>query len=173
MLQADPKVLWQMALLGHGMQVRAGVGVGWMQFRVVTTPDSFYVMTGLVPVGASVGYCKHPGSPGTPGVGWYGDGDVDWTLPGPAPASKTVRFGQGDRVMVVLDCRQGPLVRLLVNGQPRLVHHLAPPEGGPIAVLCPAIALHGAEIGGDGGDVRVEVEAGAPLPDDWESAAPS
>ena len=59
----------------------------------------------------------------------------------PTPTSDTVRFGQGNRVMVVLDCRQGPLVRLLVNSRPRQVHHLAPPAGGPIAILYPAIAL--------------------------------
>ena len=91
-----------------------------------------------------------------------------WTLPRPAPAHNTVKFGQGDRVMVVLDCRQGPLVRLLVNSRPRQVHHLALPAGGPIAILCPAIAL----FGDWSGATSVRVEVGAPLPDGWD-AAPS
>ena len=166
-LQADPKGnCLQMAVLDTGMQVRAGAGVGWMQFRVVTTPDPGYVITGLVPAGASVADGQYPGRDAGTGVGWYGDGDVDWTLPGPAPAEYTVKFGQGDRVMVVLDCRQGPLVRLLVNSRPRQVHHLAPPAAGPIAILCPAIALAGDSTGA----ASVEVEAGAPLPDGWDAA---
>ena len=173
-LQADPNGwFWQMAVLGPGMQVRAGAGVGWMQFRVVTTVAGLFwsngVETGLVPAGASVADGQYPGryDAGTPGGGWGGKGRVHWTLPGPAPAEGTVKFGQGDRVMVVLDCRQGPLVRLLVNSRPRQVHHLAPPAGGPIAILCPAIAL----LGVDGyGAASVEVEAGAPLPDGWDAA---
>ena len=156
-----------MVLLGPGMQVRAGAGVGWMQFRVVTTSGVSGVTTGLVPAGASVADHQYPGcEAGTPGGAWGGSGYVAWTLPGPAPASSTVRFGQGDRVMVVLDCRQGPLVRLLVNSRPRQVHTLAPPAGGPIAILCPAIAL----VGDRWGAASVEVEAGAPLPDGWDAA---
>ena len=169
-LQAAGSGRTQMAVLGRGMQVRVGAGVGWMQFRVVTTAGfTGGVITGLVHADASVADDQCPGRyAGTPGGGWFGDGYVYWTLPGPAPASSTVKFGQGDRVMVVLDCRQGPLVRLLVNSRPRQVHHLAPPAGGPIAILCPAIALRGYY----GGAAGVEVEAGAPLPDGWD-AAPS
>ena len=167
-LQADPKGnCYQMAALGPGMQVRAGAGVGSMQFRVVTTVGGYGVTTGLVPAGASVAGHRCPGcEAGTPGGGWAGSGCVAWSLPGPAPASSTVRFGQGDRVMVVLDCRQEPLVRLLVNSRQRQVHHLAPPAGGSIAILCPAIALYGdGFVAGS-----VEVEAGAPLPDGWDTA---
>ena len=170
-LQADRKRVYQMAVLGPGMQVQAGSGVGSMQFHVVTTPRPYCVIAGLVSAGASVADDQYPSSrdAGTPGGGWDGNGRVAWTLPGPAPAKHTVKFGQGDRVMVVLDCRQGPLVRLLVNSRPRQVHHLAPPAGGPIAILCPAIAPLGfTDVGGAG----VEVEAGAPLPDGWD-AAPS
>ena len=172
-LQSDPKGnCWQTAVLGPGMQVQAGAGMGWMQFRVVTCP---YPLIGLVPAGASVADGQFPGrDAGISGGGWHGNGYVFWTLPGPAPAEWTVKFGQGDRVMVVLDCRQGPLVRLLVNSRPRQVHHLAPPAAGPIAILCPAIAL----LGSDGikytklpvGAASVEVEAGAPLPDGWDAA---
>ena len=57
-----------------------------MQFRVVTTPHPGYVITGLVPAGASVADGQIPGSAGTPGGGWHGNGWVYWTLPGPAPA---------------------------------------------------------------------------------------
>ena len=156
-----------MAVLGRGMQVRAGAGVGWMQFRV-TTPSPWWVITGLVPAGASVADDQFPGSDaGTPGGGWHGNGCVYWTLPGRAPARNTVMFGQGDRVMVVLDCRQGPLVRLLVNSRPRQVHRLTMPAGGPITILCPAIALW--DVDGFGA-VSVEVEPAAALPDGWDAA---
>ena len=157
-----------MAVLGRGMQVRAGAGVGWMQFRVVTTPVPLCVMTGLVPVDSFVTDDQYPGrDAGIPSGGWRGNGHVAWTLPGPAPAIGTVMFGQGERVMVVLDCRQEPLVRLLVNSRPRQVHHLTPPAGGPVAILCPAIALVG---GASNGAASVEVEAEAPLPDGWDAA---
>ena len=161
-----------MAVLGHGMQVLAGAGVGWMQFRVVTTPYPSWVITGLVPAGASLADGESPGRDGGtvgPSGGWGGLGYVDWTLPGPAPARDVVKFGQGDRVMVVLDCRQGPLVRLLVNSRLRQVHHLALPTGGPIVILCPAIAVNC----WDGRAATVEVEAEAPLPDGWDSDAPA
>ena len=157
-----------MAVLGRGMQVRAGAGVGWMQFRVVATPYPGFVITGLVPAGASVADNQFPGiDDGTPGGGWCGYGSIHWTLPVPAPARNTVKFGQGDRVMVVLVCRQGLLVRLLVNSRPRQVHHLPIPAGGPIAILCPAIALLGDDD--DDGVASVEVEPAAALPDGWDA----
>lgn len=156
-----------MAVLGRGMQVRTGAGVGSLQFRVVTAPDPGCVRTGLVVAGASVADGQAPGMPGgPPGCGWVGTGHVGWNLPGPDPPYGTVKFGQGDRVMVVLDCRTEPLVRLLVNSRPCLVHHLpASPAGSPpIAIFYPAIAL--------GAGSWVDLEPSAPLPDGWD-ATPS
>ena len=151
-----------MAVLDYGMQVRAGAGVGLMQFCVVNTSTPECVITGLVPADASVADDQYPGWDfDTPSGGWCGNGRVDWTLPGRAPAKDIVKFSQGDRVMVVLDCRQEPLVRLLVNSRPRQVHHLAPPAR-PIAILCPAIALLAV--------ASVEVEPAAALPDGWDAA---
>ena len=161
-----------MAVLGHGMQVRVREGVGWMQFRVVNTPDRCWVpVAGLVPEGVSVADGQFPGWDRTPGCGWDGSGRVDWTLRGRHPAKNTVTFGQGDRVMVVLDCRQGPLVRLLVNSRPRQVHHLATPAGADI--LFPAIALYGRNDS-DVRGVKVELEPrlNVLLPIGWD-AAPS
>ena len=85
----------QMAVLGRGMEVRVGAGVGWMQFRVVTTPDPSFVTIGLVPAGASVDIGA---APECEGAGWDGDGDSTWSLPGPEPDSGVVMFDQGDRV---------------------------------------------------------------------------
>ena len=151
---------WQMALLGRAMEARAGAGVGWIQVRVISSfPPSLAI--GLAPTSMTAIDHHDRGLAG--GGSWGGEGDVHWNLPGPAPASNTVKFGQGDRVMVVLDCRTEPLVRLLVNYRACLIHHLttSPTSTPPIAVFYPAIAL--------GAGSRVDLEPSAPLPDGWDA----
>ena len=150
-----------MAVLGSGMEVRAGAGVGWFQFRVAIAYSPGWVMVGLVPEGASVADGQYPGKADVAGgVGWNGRGRVCWTLPGPAPTTDTVKFGCGDRVTLVLDCRARPLVRLLVNNQLRMVHDLAT---DPPAILCPAVGL----LGCSDGVACMELEHMA-LPPGWD-----
>ena len=162
--------VWQMAVLGSGVEVRAGAGMAVLQARVLVAVDSSDVIIGLVPAQASVADNQYPGVAGAVGggCGWGGSGAVCWTLPGPAPSdSDPVCFGQGDRVMVVLDCRAEPIVRLLVNGQPRLVHTLADTPTSTLT-LCPAIALLGDECGGA---ACVELEP-AGLRQGWDAPPP-
>ena len=156
---------WQMALLGRGMEVRAGAGVGWFQLFVASAPSPGHVIIGLASPDASVADGQGPTK------GWSGSGNVTWIPPSPALAKNVVTFGTGSRVMLVLDCRAEPLVRVLVNGKPCLVHTLQITADGPLTILCPAVALYGDRLSRC--KTCVEVEAG-PLPQGWDSApAPS
>ena len=170
-LKPDTAECWQMAVLGHGMQVRAGAGVGSMQFKIVTAAAHTYdMMLGLVSAEANVVDDRHPGKSGAAiGAGWTGDGSVKCTLPEHlSTCGITVRFDKpGDRVMLVLDCRekQRPTVRILIDGAPALIAVLGPvPATNAQIILCPAIALKGNRY------VQgcVELEPDAPLPPGWD-----
>lgn len=175
-IQAGAPLIWQMAVLaGHGMRVAVGAGVGWIQLRVAITPVPSFVIIGLVLEDAYVADGQQ--FPGRLGVansaGWCGNGAVHWTLPAPAPTRDTVTFGQGDQVVVVLDCRAEPIVRLLVNGRPRLVHAITQSSADtatePHAAikLCPAVALWGQDAADSSFEARVDLEP-APLPVGWD-----
>ena len=159
-IKADTSKSYEMAVLGRGMVMQPGAGVGWMQFRVVATPYPGCVAIGLVPADASVADDQYPGH-GAGSGGWSGYGAVYWTLRCPTPPEAIVKFGQGDRVMLVLDCRAEPLLRLLVNSRPCLVHSLA---AAPPATVCPAVALYGSSYDGA---ACVELEP-ASLPPSWD-----
>ena len=166
----ETEFCWQMAVLGRGMKVRAGAGVGFVQWRMVTACDPSDVTIGLVRTGASVVDGQFPGIEGSTGQGgWDGRGRVDCTLPGPTPAANdAVKFGQGDRVMLVPDCRTGPVVRLLVNGQLRLVHALTQGNGvGSFVLTSPAVAVCSLSSLTDQQQACVELEY-AQLPPGWD-----
>ena len=145
-----------MAVLGRGMELRALAGVGWIEFRVITTPGPGWVIIGLVPWAARGVVADGQVPPNC----WQGDGRVDWILSSPAPANGIVKFGQGDRVMLVLDCRAEPLVRVFVNSKLCLVHTLTVAKHDTPKCFLPAVALAGAAC--------VELMADALLQPGWD-----
>lgn len=128
-----------MAVGNTGVAVHEKAGVAFLQMRLARHKGTTPCIVGLVSGGASVADYQYPGRAQL-SAGWQSDGRVFWTLPGPAPLEDLVTFAEGDRVMLVLDCRRTrPLLRLLVNGLQRLVHPLQF-QTGP---LFPAMAVYG------------------------------
>ena len=79
---------------------------------------------------------QYPGQ--VDGCGWGSDGSV-FLQSTTAFRPGSVKFCKGDWVILALDCRAGPLVRILVNGQLCLeypMHNLSPD-----ATLHPALSL--------------------------------
>ena len=121
------------------MEVRPGAGLGFVQFHMYTMPRAGYAIIGLVPTGTSVNDHDYPGKESDFGsCGWNSSGRAYWTLCNPPPPHGAVKFLEGDYVLLVLDCRADPLVRLMVNNQPCLVHSLTAKPG---TVLFPSVAL--------------------------------
>lgn len=151
-ITAAPHNSWQMAVGSVGMTITQGAGIAFFQLHVRSMPADGHVVIGLVAAEASCfaldtssayqhvypGQLDHT-------AGWFADGLAAWRLPGPAPPQGVVRFGLGDRVGLVLDCRAQPMLQLLVNGQQCLTQSLLPTAamGIPPLTLYPAVALCG------------------------------
>jgi len=135
-LTGAPIDQYQMAVGDKGMVVRAGEGLAYFQVRVVRTAHGVGVILGLVGEEASVQGNQYPGrSAGS--VGWRCSGGVFWNLSGNTP--ERLRFAAADLLVVVLDCRAQPCVRVLLNGTQRICHPLA----SQATRLFPAIAVRG------------------------------
>lgn len=176
--QATSEPCFHMAIFqsgsSSGMAVQAGAGVGFFEVHIITTPP-MHVTIGLTLKGASLKHAPGQIMGGTIstecGCSWQDNGDLTWTLGGPEPIG--VGFGKGDRVMVVLDCRAGPVLRLLVNSHPCRVYSLAGTAscsgGRPPIFLCPAVALCGHPGLPESEQASVEIAKNPLLPPHWDT----
>lgn len=128
-------------------------------------PIRKYLSVGLVPVAAAVrppadNVC--PGLKGAAVCAWRGDHSVYWNLPCAPSGAGLVSFGQGDTILLILDCRAAPMVRILVNDKPCIAHVFSMPSRVPLSPLYPAVALLGSATLPDDGQVRVSVRQWEP-----------
>ena len=123
----------------RGLRVQRGSGVwGAVACRIISNPGSD-IQIGLAT--GDVSPTRYLGDPDGPGqaCGWWGRGHLCSSLPGlPREFGTFPKYGEGDTLALVVDCRDAPCVRFVVNGAVVATRPL--PEG---LLLFSAIRMYG------------------------------
>lgn len=164
----EGRSILQTAIMGRGMPMQAGIGLAWIQVSVVATGDPSSVTVGFLMEGTSVedddGFNTNSAI-----MGWRSDGCFYQHGQLRGVADRSIVFGQGDQLILVMDCRREPTLRLLVNGRVRKTTRIRS-RSLQVPRLNAAISL----VGRSTRDIQATVTLeNVPLPPGWDLPPPA